>query len=140
MNKDIISEIYKYLNRDVYKVWGTYNMVQVANEDYFYSYENALGYAIKIINKHMEKFDNPCEILFLENIEITRGDYDKIMDIKISLLKTTKYPLIEAYKKVLNKTLEELIEMGVEKGDCVKGIWTWNKWSQIRLQQLSINP
>ena len=73
MNRDIVSEIYKYLNRDVYRV--LYNNLSKSNHYivrhiyYFYSNESAKKLVKELIVKdmvkyHMKKLDGNSLDLF----------------------------------------------------------------------------
>ncbi len=119
MNKDTISEIYKYLNRDVYGVRCLINIHDGTRDEslieYFYSYDRAYERAKEHIVDYI--FDYGCDIDdLIDNLE--DSDQEEIKKKSIEMMRNYKengYDIknkcdIEACKKVLEKTEEELIE------------------------------
>ena len=114
MNKDIISEIYKYLNRDVYRIFLIHHIGNHLDlrETYFYSYDSALEEIKNLVLENLCLTNPGGDKTLFDNIEIGEKEKKEIYATH-DLFMTNKieHPLIKAYKTVLGKTLEELIEM-----------------------------
>lgn len=119
MNKDIVSEIYKYLNRDVYRV--LYNNLYKSNIDivrhiyYFYSHENAKKWVKELIVKdmvkhHMKQLGTNLDLF---NVEEAFKIYHVLTRYKVHGDKEKKYFYIETCEKILNKTEDELVQMWI---------------------------
>ena len=147
MNKDIISEIYKYLNRDVYSVC----LMEKNRGDsyykkmyYFYSYDKAYENAKELIMEDISIVDVVNEVTDWVHDSLYHDDhvtYHKIMALDSNIREGKKHyygSLVKACKKILGKSRDELIVM---TGYIVK-IINGEKWLHdhhtIKLEKLTI--
>ena len=162
MNKDMIGEICKYLDRDVYMVhyyrWEHDNNCYENSEPYlsfFYSYDSAYQEARNLVIKTLvddigECIDNEFDII----VELLENKINSSQKKRIKkLLKDCEYEKgyddnyrIEAYKTVLNKTMKEMIEfsgivdISIDRKNIEGENEYDNRLTTIKIKKITINP